>query len=434
MSQNSTPLHQPHQSHMIQTKFAQAKLTANINEMIMLNANSTSINQIINSHSMSSSLSSSSTSSSNSTTSNPSTQGPSGVSGGGGSSSHSKTTTHTSNGLTAPLATISELANYTSNTPKNVCNSLTAAQSAENNGNKSNGSPGDNNKIYDMNLNMCNLVNNKYTNSYLIKNSKPKKVSDSSNSKYFSATALSSSEANNGPASNGKKLHTVISTGKKSSANNSPTNHFGQGSAAASSNANNNSSVNKSLRNFFGKLMRTSLVNINDATSGSYSSSKNNGKYDSTDLMKTSLNVTSHLSTAAAAALDLSPPMTRQNQSAFKRGGFRSTADARLQSQYNTNLGYKSKSVSNHHSYNRDTSSNSSVANTIPAFILDTLSFAKWSTHQVCEWLNKNGFGLYFPQSADGSFCHKWIKNGLQLLQATQYEYEKVKQTTHVLI
>jgi hypothetical protein len=407
MSQNTTPLHQPQQAHMILTKFTQAKLNAT-------NSNEMQPNQIINSSSMSSSLSSSSTSSSSSTNSNPSTLAPSlGV-----SNSSKATTTTTANGLTAPLATISELANYTSNTPKNVCNSLTASTRSAHTSHKSNSSPNDN-KIYDMNLNMCNLVNNKYANSYLIKNGKPKKVSDSSDSKYFSATALSSTETNN---TNLSRKHST--TTKNNSATSSPT-HYGHGSAASS---NSNSSVNKSLRNFFGKLIRTSLVNINDASSGSYASK--NGKYDSLDL-KASTNTNNQLSTAAAAALDLSPPLNT-NQSSFKRGGFRSTADARLQSQYNSNLGYKSKSVSNHH-YGRDTSQNSSVANTIPAFILDTLSFAKWPTHQVCEWLNKNGFGVYFPPSPDGTFCHKWIKNGLQLLQATQYEYEKVSSSLDFL-
>ena len=53
-------------------------------------------------------------------------------------------------------------------------------------------------------------------------------------------------------------------------------------------------------------------------------------------------------------------------------------------------------------------------------------NFAKWSREQVYEWLNKNGFEAYFPASADGTFIHKWIKNGLHLLQATQHEYEKV--------
>ncbi|RNA19784.1 Liprin-beta [Brachionus plicatilis] len=95
--------------------------------------------------------------------------------------------------------------------------------------------------------------------------------------------------------------------------------------------------------------MRTSLVNINDSTN------------------------TSSLS---------------KNGHSFKRGGFRSTANARLQSSSQE---------------------------------LDTLTFSKWPTSQVCEFLHKNGFESYF----DGQFAHKWIKNGLHLLQASQYDYEK---------
>lgn len=113
------------------------------------------------------------------------------------------------------------------------------------------------------------------------------------------------------------------------------------------------SNQNKSLRQFFGKLMRTSLVNINDSNNFSHSLNK---------------------------------------QSNFKRGGFRSTANARLQSNPN----------------------------------LDTLTFSKWSTSQVCEFLHKNGFESYFsPNPVDSQFSHKWIKNGLHLLQASQYDYEK---------
>ena len=113
------------------------------------------------------------------------------------------------------------------------------------------------------------------------------------------------------------------------------------------------SNQNKSLRQFFGKLMRTSLVNINDSNNFSNSLAKNNN---------------------------------------FKRGGFRSTANARLQSNPN----------------------------------LDTLTFSKWSTSQVCEYLHKNGFDAYFsPSTTNSQFSHKWIKNGLHLLQASQYDYEK---------
>jgi hypothetical protein len=294
-----------------------------------------------------------------------------------------------------------------------VCNSLTpkcaAVDLSVNNNNKNN-----DNKLYDVSVNACNLVNSKFTNSYLIKSSKPKKVSDSS-SKYFSAGALSMTEppSSDLPLCNKKHASSAL-TAKNNSTSSSPTHHA----------QTTNTSMNRSLRNFFGKLIRTSLVNINDASYG-----KNGGGGGAlVDLSKPGKSSqTPVVVSTTAAALDLSPPVMTANGSSFKRGGFRSTADARLQSQYTTpgHLGHKSKSVSNHQ--NREmTGHNLSVANTIPAFILDTLSFAKWPTHQVCEWLNKNGFGLYFPPGPDGTYCHKWIKNGLQLLQATQYEYEKV--------
>ena len=57
---------------------------------------------------------------------------------------------------------------------------------------------------------------------------------------------------------------------------------------------------------------------------------------------------------------------------------------------------------------------------------LNTFTFAKWTSDQVYEWLNRNGFENYFSFSSDGRCHHKWIKNGLHLLQASQQEYEKV--------
>lgn len=92
----------------------------------------------------------------------------------------------------------------------------------------------------------------------------------------------------------------------------------------------------------------------------------------------------------------------------FKRGGFRSTANARLQNNYTTCAIRQNDHIGG------------SVCN------VDTLTFSKWTSAQVCEWLARNGFESYFPLNSEGIRAHKWIKNGLHLLQATQYDYERV--------
>jgi hypothetical protein len=152
------------------------------------------------------------------------------------------------------------------------------------------------------------------------------------------------------------------------------------------------SNTGKGIRNFFGKLIRTSLVNINESSLiGTSHANENNG--------------TNHF-----VECDATPPKT---PGYFKRGGTRATANARLQSNFSF--------------------SNSSLSAIKPAgksaapFALgaDTFTFAKWSGEQVCEWLHKNGFEAYFPRTADGKFGHKWIKSGLHLLQSNQHDFEK---------
>lgn len=152
-------------------------------------------------------------------------------------------------------------------------------------------------------------------------------------------------------------------------------------------------------------------MNINDAAS--LNGNKSNNKYQTPEPQPSSESVQS-------------PPLNTSLNSSFKRGGLRSTADARLIGNYSSVSNIKSASKSS--LKNRESNGRGdtlSSASGIPAFILDTLSFAKWNTHQVCEWLNKNGFEAYFQPGSDGQFTHKWIKNGLHLLQASQYEYEK---------
>lgn len=110
------------------------------------------------------------------------------------------------------------------------------------------------------------------------------------------------------------------------------------------------------------------------------------------------------------ATTTLSPTNGASNP--FKRGGgFRSTANARLQNNYTTYALQRQQ-----HLHEGILSAN-----------VDTLTFAKWTSAQVCEWLARQGFDAYFPINAEGGQrVHKWIKNGLNLLQATLYDYERV--------
>ena len=148
------------------------------------------------------------------------------------------------------------------------------------------------------------------------------------------------------------------------------------------------SGANKSLRNFFGKLIRTSLVNINESSFNSSISNLNDAKPNGKPKIdQANLNASTN--------------------SAFKRGGIRATANARLQNNF---------SMSN----NSLLSSHRTIQN------VDTLTFAKFNPRQVYEWLCKQGFDSYFPVNLEGNYINKWIKNGLHLLQASQHDYEKV--------
>lgn len=46
--------------------------------------------------------------------------------------------------------------------------------------------------------------------------------------------------------------------------------------------------------------------------------------------------------------------------------------------------------------------------------------FSRWSKDEVCAWLHEQGLGLYVAQGQN------WIKSGQTLLQASQYDLEKV--------
>ncbi|GAA6103208.1 liprin-beta-1 isoform X2 [Tachysurus ichikawai] len=87
-------------------------------------------------------------------------------------------------------------------------------------------------------------------------------------------------------------------------------------------------------------------------------------------------------------------------ESEFSRGGLRATAGPRL-------------------GWSRDSQrSNNNELNT---------SFASWSTEQVCEWLQEQGFSLYV------SHAQRWIRSGQMLLNASQNDLEKELGIRHPL-
>lgn len=117
-----------------------------------------------------------------------------------------------------------------------------------------------------------------------------------------------------------------------------------------------------------------------------------------------------------------SPKTPSSSSNPFKRGGLRSTANARLQNAYT----YGGSRHHHHHGSNNNEAASSSVI-AVPSHV-DMLTFAKWPSAHVCEWLARHGFDAYFPVNTEsGQRVNKFIKNGLQLLQATQYDYERVR-------
>lgn len=55
------------------------------------------------------------------------------------------------------------------------------------------------------------------------------------------------------------------------------------------------------------------------------------------------------------------------------------------------------------------------------------MPFSRWDCERVCLWLNDLGLNMYLMD------CRRWVKNGEQLLCATQHEIEKVK-LPHMII
>lgn len=153
-------------------------------------------------------------------------------------------------------------------------------------------------------------------------------------------------------------------------------------------------SSNKGLRNFFGKLIRTSLVNINES------------------------NFIAQEATKQANDESTTKSLANNNKNLFRRGGTRATANARLQNSF---------SISNNSLLvgSSTSSANDKVASSFFSFNLDTLAFSKLNATQCYDWLCINGFDCYFVKNADGTYQNRWLKNGLHLLKASKYEYEK---------
>jgi hypothetical protein len=201
----------------------------------------------------------------------------------------------------------------------------------------------------------------------------------------------------------------------------------------------------KGIRNFFGKLIRTSLVNINETNFTLNSIDPSNG--NATSINNNNNNEQQQEQCKQKGnELDITNKQAVLNNVAnFKRGGNRATANARLQNTSNFSFSNSSLSVLKKNSASNSSNANDNNKNAVnlpfsflnldahmdsnfltsPAYA-NLVSFCKWPSEKVYDWLNKNGFEAYFPASPDGTFIHKWIQNGLHLLQATQNEYEKV--------
>lgn len=307
-----------------------------------------SINQacsLISSCSLSSSLSSSSSSSSSTS-----------------SASSSQSNTNTTN-LQAPLATISELISYNSlntNSPNSVkldhYNTLPSKRELETNYRNS--------SLSKLTSKSC-LSSTTSSNTIINEDSDLKDTT----SQWIQKETLKLTKNKKGSVSSLNEEHSQLLDKKQSKSNCTSPMH----------------SNNKSLRNFFGKLIRTSLVNINE--------SQFNMSCETTKTLEPSTTVIS-------------------NKNLFRRGGTRATANARLQNSFS--ISNSSLVVPN---------SNEKVASSFFSFNLDTLAFSKLSSTQCYDWLCKNGFE--FVKNSDGTYQNKWLKNGLHLLKASKYEYEK---------
>lgn len=391
-----------------------------------------SVNQacsLISSCSLSSSMSSASSStSSNSPTSSSPSLAPSNV-----------------NNLTAPLATISELISYNSlntNSPNNSTDNV--RQNSNKNMDHYNTLPrqldskrSNSNDTYDsehnnsggyrtatlgkLNSKTClsettssNTITNEEINS---KTPEPDSVNTTSTEQWVQKEAQKlnkniqllnnrkgsvSSLNDNSNESQSHVYETAVSSPKKTAKSNEKSN--------CTSPMHSNSSNNKGLRNFFGKLIRTSLVNINESNFNV--NNETNTNVQTPSAIKQAAVVVNQVEDSSSKQPSLSS--SKNNNNIFRRGGTRATASARLQNSF---------SISNNSLLQQNC--NDKVTSSFFSFNLDTLAFSKLNSVHCYDWLCKNGFECYFPKSPDGTYANKWLKNGLHLLKASKYEYEK---------
>lgn len=358
------------------------------------------------------------------------------------------TGSHQSNNLAAPLATISELTGFNSPSSQshhhsNTTNTTTTTTTNKNNStinivinaaNNGTTTSGNNRTESSKTLNASSLVGSINNNNSVATESKLKAFSLNSGNKYTSVGSINMEKTSSSflggagtaerrTAAEESKNELVVS---QALANNKA---FGQPSSSSSGTG------GKGLRNFFGKLIRTSLVNINDSSL--------NGSSEKTTSSSSKAAQSSSSSSKGVVSNELNTT-TASGSSLFKRGGKRATANARLQNFSFSNNSLLSTSNNANGTENEKflskqlsliTNGSSQQCNApagtggvqLPQFVnLDTLTFAKWPSEQVYEWLRKNGFEAYFTYNTDGTLNNKWIKNGLHLLQASQNDYEKV--------
>lgn len=355
--------------------------------------------KLISSCSLSSSLSSSSSSTSTSS-----------IAANNNNNNHSSNQNSNSQLTNAPLATISEICSYTTDKTLNTINnnnnntsdetldgiqfSLIDQQKIENIKQQS---LSYNSKVET--TNMQRSIITKKGSICSLNNKNQKASSEAPENKYSSTSSI-----------NHRLLSSLLlnSTGKQQSSV-SKNKFFTQ----------KHNSINtgtKGLRNFFGKLMRNSLMNINDAPAAA-TNNRNSGNQSDDCFEPADSDLV--LVNGQSLKTDLI--------ASFKRGGFRSTAGARLQT---NNVSKSAVSSPSHHS----TSNSFSELNhhlrmqqqlQLKDMNVDTFTFAEWPGERVYEWLRTSGFEAYFPVTVDGVCINKWIKSGLHLLQASQFEFEK---------
>jgi hypothetical protein len=394
----------------------QSKATLNNNNQDAINTQHSSnfANQagtMLTSCSLASSLSSSSSSSSSIMACNNNAQNGNNVNNNNGSA------------LTAPLATISELISYNSSSNSSNSYYCTSYQNTA-----TTSVTTSTQQIIDQNLQKSESSKQNTSNEPI--NNPVKIVNSSANCTSNSKTLIMQEQINGSTLPS--KDNKLIDSGKKQSkellmlnrkiASSSflnappppPSTHLVQQHHQSLSNKTSSSKNltsshqpngnSKGLRQFFGKFIRSSMVNINE-TSKQQNMHQQQNQHNFP-------NMNLSIFEAKRNAVELLTSNSNNN-SHFKRGGLRSTANARLQNNIS-----------------------GLIASNMPLSDernLNTFAFAKLSGEQVFDWLRKNGFDSYLTHNIDGSnFSNKCLKSGLNLLQASQYDLEKVTEINYL--